>query len=608
MNMSVELVPFALISPFLSILVAESSEDIQTDDVHTAIIKLLISESDLNENYFADTERQGIGTLGHVCKTNYVIEKPPSWAPDSRLINLENHCFITFQVGQFFAFYFSEKGRKDEIRDYFSIPGSLESICPVSINHLYHNFVNEDEVKMLWLSDISGKSSFKVGSKVLGGDSVADALDPILDQFYMMSAVRTNIGAGEDFASIGINPFKSSIWRGPCQTWEDFESRVVELLDALNSRRDENLEPISILAYPIFDLGNVASAYDFTVMEFDALPASSPQRVRDLLERFERGYHFEQIQSLLPTQKITLDLYFNNEKCATYVLTPRLERHFVRFDVTRSYEAGKKTVSERIEQLFNKPELIKCWFESGHAIVGGMVFKTEYRDVQFDNFVWADFEDYDVFKEKPTDANGNLDLGQIGLQKSLFCWVKNLWTSNWQGTDDFYTTEVNRGWLYCDDGAGEKADFIHFDTEIRPPLLTFIHIKAANKGRNSDGSQRRLSVGAHDIVVNQAIKNIRYYDRKKLSEALSVRIEHSEEKACWFNNEVKPATEFLLNLSQTAEVKTRVVVIQPHTRKNCFDNTQRDNNVKRQLETLLVSTNNAITATNTEFFVLGSRE
>lgn len=546
--------------------------------------------------------------MGNVRITNYVIEKSPSWAPNSSLLNSENHCIISFCVGQFFAFYFSEKGRKDEIRDYFSLPGELESIKPVSISHLYHNFVNEDEVKMLWLSDISGKSSFKVGSKVLGGDSVADSLDPILDQFYMMSAVRTKIGAGDDTASIGINPFKSSIWRGPCQSWDEFENRVVELLDTLNNGRDERLEPISILAYPIFDLDGVSNAYDFTVMEYDALPTNSPQRIRDLLQRIESGYHFEQIRSPIPTSVITIDLYYKDTKCATYNLTPKLDKHLIKFDVSSNYEAGKKTVSEKVEQLFNKPELVKCWFESGHAIVGGMVFKTEYRDVQFDKFIWADFEDFNVFKEKPSDEDGNLNLSLIGQQKSLFCWVKNFWTSRWLANDDFYTTEINSGWLYCDDGAGEKADFIHFDFDRDEPLLTFIHIKAAGKSRTSDGSQRKISVGAHDVVLNQAIKNIRYYDRKRLSEALNDRIENSETKICWLNGEQKHAEEFLESLAQSSErasMKTRVVVIQPHTRKTVYEATPRDNNVKRQLDTLLVSTNNAITATNTEFFIVG---
>lgn len=607
--MPIPSIPFNAIAPFLSILVGEKKEAVEPLSVHNAVQLILLQKEELDQESFSLVEEMSIGNAGYVYKTSYVIEKPPSWAPEAGVFDKENHCYITFNVGNFFAFYFSEKGRKDEIRDFFAIAGELNAIHPVSISHLYHNFVNEDEVKMLWLSDISGKSSFKVGSKVLGGDSVADTLDPILDQYYMMSAVRTKLTSNDETPSIGINPFKSSIWRGPCKTWHDFENRIVELLDVLENRRDENLEPISILAYPIFNLDDLLNAYDFTVLEYEALPSNSPLSVQTLLQKFEDGYHFEQIESPLPTSRITLDLYHQGMKCATYALNPRLEKHYVKFDVTTTYEDRRKGHAERIEQLFNKPELIKCWFESGHAMVGGMVFKTEYRDVQFNKFIWADYEDYDLFKEKPVNERGYFDISQIGRQKSLFCWVKNFWSSRWQSNDDFNTTEYNRGWLYCDDGAGEKADFIHFDGEYNSPLLTFIHIKAAKRSRGSDGSNRRLSVGVHDIVVNQAIKNIRYYDRKKLCEALGQRIEGSEQKACWNNGNESSAQLFLDNLRQFTDrgtVKTRVVIIQPHTKQIQYNNADANNNVKRQLDTLLVSTNNAISATNTEFFVIGA--
>ncbi len=46
---------------------------------------------------------------------------------------------------------------------------------------------------MLWLSGIHGRDNFKADSKVLGGKSVADTLDPLIDQSYMMSAIRTEV-------------------------------------------------------------------------------------------------------------------------------------------------------------------------------------------------------------------------------------------------------------------------------------------------------------------------------------------------------------------------------------------------------------------------------
>ncbi len=434
----------------------------------------------MEDNHFSNVEKRKIGKAGNALKTNYKINKKPSWTSQTDIYDLENHCFITIKSGGFIALYFSESGRKDEARENFSKSGDLETLKPVSINQMYHHFVNEDEVKMLWLSDISGKSTFKVGSKVLGGDSVADTLDPILDQYYMLSAVRTKMSSQEDAASIGINPFKSSIWRGPCATWQEFEDKVIQILDKLNSKNGSKVEPISILAYPIFDMKDVYDAYDFTVMESEALPSNSPERVQNLLRTFENNYHFEQIEKPTSSNAITLDLYYKNELCATYNLQPYLEDHYVKIEFEASYKKGKKSISQKIEQLFSKPELIKCWFESSHAWVGGMIFKTEYRDVDFTNFIWADFENYDIFSEKPLNSSGNLDLNLIGKCKSIFCWVKNFWSSNWDSKDNFITSDANQGWLYCDDGSGEKADFIHFKDGTEEKLLTFIHVKAAH--------------------------------------------------------------------------------------------------------------------------------
>lgn len=607
--MSHTIVKFSQLAPFLSILVGEKINSVDIKDIHQAVTDAFSHE--IPEENFSKVERMSLGSSGEVLKTNYFIQKEPSWAPSSGMFDTQNHCFITFLVGDFFAFYFSEKGRKDEIRDLFTLPGAMGAIKPVSISHLYHNFVNEDEVKMLWLSDISGKSSYKVGSKVLGGDSVADALDPILDQFYMMSAVRTTISSSADPVSIGINPFKSSIWRGPCQNWKDFENRVLELLDTLNSTRSEKDAPISILAYPIADTKELFGAYDFTVLEYDALPSNASFKVKELLQKFSDGYTFEQVESISNIKNILVDLKYNGELCATYQITPKIEKYIVKLEFTPSYQKNMKSKAERIEQIFNKPEFIKCWFESGHAMVGGMLFKTEYKDVDFKKFIWAHFEDYDIFQEKPLGPDGKLELKSIGKQKSLFCWVKNLWCSRWVDISDFKTSDKNSGWLYCDDGSGEKADFIHFESETPAPCLTFIHVKAAKKRSDSSGENRRLSVGVHDIVVSQAIKNIRYYDRKKLCEALEERIKNAKHKSCWHNGKNSNAEEFLKTLQQFQakdKISTRVIVVQPHTKKTTYEKTLLDNNVKNQLNTLLVSASNAILSSNTSFFVVGSAE
>ena len=101
----------------------------------------------------------------------------------------------------------------------------------------------------------------------------------------------------------------------------------------------------------------------------------------------------------------------------------------------------------------------------------------------------------------------------IGTAGSLFCWIKNCWNVN--------RDSGNSGWLACDDGSGELADFIHLDEH--QGTLSLIHIK----GASTSSPTRGISVGAYEVVVSQAIKNLRHLDRFYLAEGLRLGLERN---------------------------------------------------------------------------------
>jgi len=123
----------------------------------------------------------------------------------------------------------------------------------------------------------------------------------------------------------------------------------------------------------------------------------------------------------------------------------------------------------------------------------------EYKRVGFDGFVTQDFKGINIKKEKP-DKFSN-----IGNDDSLFCWVQR---------------KFNKGYLLCDDGAMEKADFIHLDGG---KTLSLIHVK----GAKSDGQERKISVSSYEVVVGQAVKNLLWFERSDLAEALKGRVRKS---------------------------------------------------------------------------------
>lgn len=587
------------LSPFFSILIGFNKSNYTSKYLHTSVMQVIdtkiYNEGEIKQ-YPATSETIN---EANVLFSPYSINKTPSWTKRNDIHDIENHIALTFTLGSYVAFYFSEKGMKDLIRENFK-SAPLSNLYPVEISHLNHLFINEDNIKMLWLLGIHGKTTFKADSKVLGGNSVAESLDPLEDQSYMMSAVRTEIGNNNK--TIGLNPFKSSVWKGPCKDWDTFEKNVIEILDMLNSNKHNNTTPISILASPINDLNNVQDAYDFSVIDPDFVPYEMSSTKVDLLRKIATKYRIE--ISPIMNSAFSLKVFYENVHCGEISVKPVIKDYEISFEINNQQPVSqKKEILNNYAKIFRYPELIKCWYESGHAVVNSWIFKTDYKDVTYNGFIWADFEKFDVCKEKPL-VSDKLDLTKIGSQNSLFCWIKNRWNSRWDSSDNFNTTEKPTGWLYCDDGAGEKADFIHIDDHNDKTIISLIHIKAAN----SSSISRRISVGAHDIVLSQAVKNLRYSNRKNLIQDLTERASVSQNKMCWHENKMIKPSDFILQLSSLNsnpnKIKTRVIVIQPHTTKSYYTKSQ-NSNIKRQLDVLLVSSDNAIKSSGAEFHIIG---
>ncbi|KGY10873.1 hypothetical protein NM22_18430 [Vibrio tubiashii] len=589
------------VAPFFSVLLGSKSKEEEPCQIHETITKILAEEcSDRVEMIVGATVTDTVGEMGSVKVTSYTISKAPSWAKGIEIKDLEHHVFVSFNVKDNLAFYFSEKGKKDVVREFFG-KKRLPNLFPISIAKLNGSFINEDEIQMLWLSGIHGRDNFKADSKVLGGKSVADTLDPLIDQSYMMSAVRTEVNGMKSKSSVGINPFKSSIWKGPCKDWPTFEGRVLEILDTLSICSSESESPIGILSYPIPKPDDIEKPYDFALVDHEFLPEEDGQLRKELLKKLQYDFHAELVPTLNDSD-IAIDIFHSGNKVGHVCVEVCVNDYKVNFNIKNDTPVKAfQDEFKRYKKVFKYPELIKCWFESGHAIVNGMVFLTGYQDVEYNKFLWAGFETYDVTKEKPGSDPKKPDLGNIGNEKSLFCWVQKCWSGNWLSSLDFNTTEKPQGWLYCDDGAGEKADFIHYVYHDGFHLISLIHVKASKTAKTS----RKISVGAHDVVLNQAVKNLRYSSRKVLVEDLRSR--HNDNKGCWFNGISAKASEFFDQLSSLKDnkfVKTRVVVVQPHTQKSVYDK-HAGKKIKSQLDALLVSAENAIRSSGSEFYIIG---
>lgn len=587
------------IKPFLSILLGMSDRSISAAETHEKIVGIIRTEGRKEQIVEMNTTKEDSSGEALIFYTHYEVLKNPSWFSGNTLTDVENHVFITFNLNNTFAFYMSEKGLKDDIRTYFFTP-LLPNIKVINITQLNYLFINEDNIKMLWLLGTHGRESFKADSKVLGGESVADTLNPLEDQSFVMSAVRTSLDGTEK--TIGLNPYKSSIWRGPCKDWKTFENRVIEIIDTIDKNKNEVENPISILAIPVAEMKGVSNVYDLSFLDPEFNKNDLSESKIERLHTIKNTYTFK-ILDTLNSPEINLEVFKDALIIGEVKIPPKILDYTVEFDVIeKKPKKGKKSEIEYFSNTFKYSELIKCWYESGHAIINSRVFKTEYRDVAYNNFIWANFEDFDISKEKP-EINGKVALDKIGNQKSLFCWMKHHWSGLWDSHENFITTDKPSGWLFCDDGAGEKADFIHIDEYKDKTYISLVHVKAAN----SKSSERRISVGAHDIVLNQAIKNLRYISRKKLTNDLRERADNAATKFCWNNNKTSDHTAFLNAieaLEKDSKIKFRVIIVQPHTMRSYYDRNVQSN-IRKQLDVLLVSAESAIKASGAEFYIIG---
>jgi hypothetical protein len=138
---------------------------------------------------------------------------------------------------------------------------------------------------------------------------------------------------------------------------------------------------------------------------------------------------------------------------------------------------------------------------SGHTVMQGRCYAAGFTD---QHFAWT-FEPmagFEIDREKPKFSKTSPLADNIGLStdRSLFGLVKR--------------RLFPKGWLACDDGSMELADFIHVDPDNA--IVTLIHVKASETKK----PDRTVSVADYEIVVSQAVKNVRHLDRRNLETEL----------------------------------------------------------------------------------------
>ncbi len=218
--------------------------------------------------------------------------------------------------------------------------------------------------------------------------------------------------------------------------------------------------------------------------------------------------------------------------------------HFdYRFDLTDVARTDLAPVAREAVSDFG----VEVHYTTEHLFSHGVISHRPIHPAPFRSYDWIDFKavDIDITKEKPSDAAAEMRrLIGTEMDDSLFGWEVRTCT---------------KGWLVCDDGANETADFIQL-TDEDIVLKAFKSAKAGGLSR---------STGAIQEVQAQATKNIGFLDDiTLLHKALSAR----RKGLVVFKDGLRQSDpdEFLTELAavQPALIRRAVVIVQPQLEYN----------------------------------------
>lgn len=563
----------------------------------TAIIATGLSGAD---NLFTDNNGN---TNGFDEIDAFVLRRdtPPSWAQvDSGYVDIEHQLFLALRRRILVGVH-CDPAVRDRLLRWIDREPKPE-LRRVDHAILQGAFI-QGEAKGLWLRGTHARRTTRPDSKTISGQRLQDALNPFEDSSFAMSSARSSL---PDDASrtalrgtVGTTPKSALVWNNQTANFEQFTQVIrealvlVETTLATNSGTDR---PLPILIQETQDLSSALGAYDVAVRAPEDV-AAQPDSSQELWEAAAKleGAILE-ISGDDTSSSFALTVGFDGASAGVIGATPTKISTGVslRFGL-RGAPTDHVAVQEILEALNEGSDLLSIYYRSGHMVETHGIYLPEIRTMPFDNWNFKDFSGYAIKREKPSSTTSTQDIHDaVGLagDTSLFGWT---------------VENYAEGWLTCDDGAGEIADFIH----VHPSgVVSLVHVK----GAHSDTSLRSVAVGAYEVVVSQASKNLGYMNRDLLSGQLASS--NLEKPACWTDGQrVSDRAEILDALACTdASDPFKIVIVQPHVsevlRKRIKANPGLNSGSERlrmnRLESLLNTARGAAIQLGGEFEVVSS--
>lgn len=591
-----------------------------TTKVRAAIVSLLEkSPSRLGRTIQKPLPRKSGNDLD-ITWFSYKEEAPPAWYAKNDLTDVSHHIVLLCRKGRLLAITFSDTATRNAVLQKIEAAkeppfSRLSLLLPQEINAAFV----EEPVRTLWLSGTHNRSLVKPDAKVLSGLDLGSALDPLADQSFYFSSVRSASTNAElenngRAAVIGASPRHARVWLGPTRNWNEFTLRIELILDQAQKKTAGSLPEspaIPVLAQPSRGLSGVKQPYDLAIIVPEMIVAGNETDDGD--ERWHQQFADAARFKIHPqsgSPNFDAEIFWGNERLGKlrYTFEERARRR-VRLKIEKNAWDSSIDTDEDLLRICKNPDNLTIYFDTGHTFSRGQFYSTQFRDAVFENWRWINMSvpQINVQQEKPLDGR-RFAVESIGNanDQSLFGFVARHWP-------DLAGLGAPTGWLICDDGAMESADFIHFAPDSSPPHLTLIHVK----GSHSDNQDRGLSVSDYEVVVGQAVKNLRHVDRENIAEKLKANKNGQLRDAVWFNGVRQQNRDDVLRVLSDAgsNMKKTVVVLQPRVRKSVYDDIRASRprrgqqlaKIRRmqQLDALLLGARADCFGLGADFYVIG---
>ncbi|MCV9947508.1 hypothetical protein [Rhizobium sp. BT-175] len=552
---------------------------------------------------------------------HYVEKRSPSWLAGEGVTDTLNQLVIVAKRGHLYALLFSDNGLRGTVAKKIlrATNGPFARIRRLSSSEINKAFV-ESQVRTLWLSGTHRRTAIKPDSKILSGLELETSLDPLGDQTYYFSSVRSTMSLSDQLTSavVGASPTGSRIWIGPTRSWEEFIVNLGLILDrAANCMNDAARpdRPLPILASAITTLDGIEQPYDLAFIVPEQVndgigPAGEDER--RWLQQFGDAARFE-VTAVAGSANFEADVYWADVRLGrlAYEFEQTLGTD-IRLKIRKIDGFDNEDRDADLLKICRQSDTVTVYFDTGHTFSRGHFYETRFRDARFSDWQWVSMaHDGTAFwQEKPLDGKRfAVENAGNAQDNSLFGMVARHWPN-------LEERGQQTGWLVCDDGAMESADFIHINDVSDPPELTLIHVK----GSGSVNANRGLSVSDYEVVVGQAIKNLRHIDRGLLREKLAANAEGVLQNAVWHDGQRQEDRGALLATLDGlgSHLKTKVVVFQPRVRRSVFNNIRgkmdngnlADSDVRRmqQLDALLLGARSDCFSLGADFCVIADED